>query len=120
MIRTLRPTDWPRYLDALRLIQPNLKSVSHSEVFVVDTGDRLAGTATLLFDGTRAQLDRLAVLPAQQGRCLSRELVDHVRRRARDLGFATIDADPIDERVAAMLRRMGFATTNTATLTGEL
>ncbi len=108
MIRLLQKSDWPAFMAARRMIDPNLKTVGHAEVYVADRGDGFEGTATLRFNGETAELDGLAVLHGSQGQCLSRLLVDRVVMAAHDRGFDRIVAYPIDDGVAAGLKAMGF------------
>jgi ribosomal protein S18 acetylase RimI-like enzyme len=68
----------------------------------------------------RAELKRMRVEPALQGRGLGRTLLDHLLRRARELGVRELTLDTTERQVAAMslYRSVGFTETGRGVLHG--
>jgi putative acetyltransferase len=75
-----------------------------------EDGEAVGIVALRGLDADTAEMKRLYVPPARQGRGLGRELVARLLREARARGYAKLRLDtlPVMENAIAMYRRMGF------------
>ena len=101
---TIKPSD---ALPELRKVidrNPGLLLVAEEEGNVV-------GAVIGAWDGRRAWVYHLAVLPAMQGRGTGRMLVDELERRLRAVGASKLNllVEPGNAAVAGFYRRLGYA-----------
>ena len=69
-----------------------LLEIDPDALLVAEEDARLIGTAMVIFDGWRANLYRLAVVPDRRRRGVARALVEEGERRARDRGARRFSA----------------------------
>lgn len=71
----------------------------------------MAGTVIGAWDGRRAWIYHLAVLPARQGRGTGRMLMDELERRLHAIGATRLNllVEQDNAAVAAFYRKLGYA-----------
>ncbi len=80
-------------------------------LLVVEEEGSVVGAVIGAWDGRRAWVYHLAVLPAMQGRGTGRMLMDDLERRLRALGATKLNllVEPGNAGVADFYRRLGYA-----------
>ncbi|MGH9031311.1 MAG: GNAT family N-acetyltransferase [Acidimicrobiia bacterium] len=79
-----------------------LLEIHPDALMVADEDGRLIGTAMVIFDGWRANLYRVAVVPERRRRGLARALVEEGERRARARGARRFSAIVLAAEVPAV------------------
>lgn len=101
---TLKPSD---ALPELR----KLVARNPGTFLVAEDAGTVAGTVIGAWDGRRAWVYHLAVLPAARGRGIGRMLMEELERRLRGIGATKLNLliEPGNAGVAAFYRKLGYA-----------
>jgi GNAT superfamily N-acetyltransferase len=110
-----------RYLASHQPPERTLERLTRGEAYLAFWDGNLAGTISLDFSKSDspceyyrrpglAHFGQFAVKPAFQGRGIARRLLQHVERRAGELGFSEIALDTAEGalRLIAMYQRHGY------------
>jgi GNAT superfamily N-acetyltransferase len=98
------PAEWIDYWKPDLTLTPDF--ISNHEVFVATIDETIAGCCALVTSEGLAELEHMWIDPKLMGKGIGRALFEHSERRARELGFSTLElsADPHAE---AFYERMG-------------
>jgi len=110
---TLTDADVARHHDAFRGELPGLLG-SRGRLLVARLGDDPVGVGTLKpVDGTTAEIKRMYVRPAAQGRGVGRALIARLLQDARAEGYTTVRLETLRfmTTAQAMYRSLGFVDT---------
>ncbi|HYR10980.1 MAG TPA: GNAT family N-acetyltransferase [Longimicrobium sp.] len=101
---TVKPSDTPPELRKLIDRNPGL-------FLVAEEGGSICGTVIGAWDGRRAWIYHLAVLPALQGRGIGRMLMEELERRLRTVGATKLNllVERDNASVADFYRTLGYA-----------
>jgi len=98
------PAQWMARWRPILTVTPSF--IASHETYTARTSERIIGFTALRRAGGILHLEDLFVLPSEMGRGVGRALFRHAQRRARELGFASIEVQS-DPNAAGFYERMG-------------